>query len=301
VYRAPGKLALADISRGGEVLLALEDERNAVVGRGPGDAAERDLSWLDFSSVMDMSADGKLLLLSEQSDGIGIGAEGALVVRKMDGSAPIRLGQGVGLVSPDSTRIAAIVFGSKAAVRVLPIGAGEPVTLPTEGMEPGGIAWFHDSRRLLFTGIVPGRPPRFLVIDTVTGSKEALALDGAAFVADVSPDSRQALTFRTDGTWAIYPLGGGAPAPLRGAGADDTSVKFVDNRTLFIAANGRMPVQLYRLDLASGEKTLVRTFEPADKAGVSYVRNAVVSLDGSAYAYQYRRWLSNLFVVRGLK
>jgi len=186
-------------------------------------------------------------------------------------------------------------------VKVLPIGAGEPITLPTEGMEPGGIAWFRDSRRLLFTGIVPGRPPQFFVIDTLNGSKQPVPLEGAAFVMEVSPDSRRALAFRSDGTWALYPLGGGPPTPVPGVGPADTSLKFIDDRTLFVEANGQMPVRVYRLDLATGEKKLFKTFEPADKAGVSYVRNVVISADGSAYAYQYRRWLSNLFVATGLK
>ena len=120
-------------------------------------------------------------------------------------------------------------------------------------------------------------------------------------VIDVSPDSRRALAYRSDGTWALYPLTGGAAVPIPGVGPQDTSIKFVDDRTLYMAANGQLPVSVYRLDLGTGEKRLVRSFEPADKAGVSYVRNVVMSLDGSAYAYQYRRWLSNLFVASGLK
>ena len=299
IYRAPGKLTLADVSREGKVLLSLEDERNGVVGLGPGDRVERDLAWLDLSSIMDMSNDGKLLLLTEQSEAVG--SDNVLAVRKMDGSPPIRLGAGVGLISPDSSKVAAIVFGSKAAAKVLPIGAGEPVTLPTEGLEAGGMAWFHDSRRLLFTGTQQGQPPRFLLIDTTTGSKQTIAFDGAAFVADISPDSTRALAYRMDGSWALYPLGGGAPVPIPGVGPTDTSFKFVDDRTLFVAANGRLPVEVYRLDLTTGKKTLFRRFEPSDKAGVSYVRNAVLSLDGSAYAYQYRRWLTNLFVASGLR
>ena len=164
------------------------------------------------------------------------------------------------------------------------------------------MAWFHDSRRLLFTGNRPGgQPPLFLLIDTVAGSKQTIAFDGAAFVADVSPDSKRALAYRTDGSWAVYPIGGGAPVPVPAAGPEDTSLKFMDDHTLYVAANGRMPVEVYRLDLVTGEKTLFRSFEPPDRAGVSYVRNAVLSLDGSAYAYQYRRWLSNLFVASGLR
>ena len=299
IYRAPGNLSLADVSREGKVLLSLEDERNGVLGLGPGDKAERDLSWLDLSSIMDMSNDGRLLLLTEQSEAVG--SDNVLVVRKMDGSPPIRLGAGVGLISPDSSKVAAMVYGSKAAAKVLPIGAGEPVTLPTEGLEAGGMAWFHDSRRLLFTANQPGQPPRFLVLDTTTGSKQTIAFDGAAFVADISPDSKRALAYRMDGSWALYPLDGGAPVRIPGVGPEDTSFKFVDDRTLFVAANGRLPVEVYRLDLTTGKKTLFRSFEPPDKAGVSYVRNAVISLDGSAYAYQYRRWLTNLFVATGLR
>jgi len=140
-----------------------------------------------------------------------------------------------------------------------------------------------------------------LAIDTATGSNETVAFEGAAFVTDISPDSRRALAFRTGGTWGLYPLGGGGPVPVPGIGPDDTSLKVSDDRTLFVAANGQLPVRVYRLDLTTGAKTILKDFEPPDKAGVSYVRNVVLSADGSAYAYQYRRWLSNLFVAKGLE
>jgi hypothetical protein len=299
LYRAPGKLTLSDVSRDGRVLLGLEDERNGVMGLGPGDKIERDLSWLDLTNVLDMSADGRLLLVNEQSEAAG--SEGILAVRRMDGSAPIRFGLGGGgVLSPDGTHVAAIAFGSKAAAKVLPVGAGEPVTLPTEGMQPLGMAWFHDGRAVLFSGQPSGPSTRFLQIDVATGAKREIMLEGAAFVADVSPDSRRALARRTDGTWALYPLDGGPPVPVAGLLADDFA-RFIDAGTLFTSADGQIPVRVYRLDLATGKRTPVKDFEPPDKAGVSYVRNVVLSADGSAYAYQYRRWLSNLFVVTGLK
>src|SRR5262249_21160398 len=113
LYRAPGKLVLADVSRDGRVLLSLEDERNGIVGLGPGDKAERDLSWLDLSSVLDMSKDGRLIVMREESEAAG--SAGILAVRKTDGSAPIRLGEGFGLLSPDGSRIATVVLGEKTA------------------------------------------------------------------------------------------------------------------------------------------------------------------------------------------
>jgi hypothetical protein len=40
---------------------------------------------------------------------------------------------------------------------------------------------------------------------------------------------------------------------------------------------------------------------PADPAGVAGVNTVVMSRDGKTYAYNYRRLLSELMVVNGLK
>jgi hypothetical protein len=40
---------------------------------------------------------------------------------------------------------------------------------------------------------------------------------------------------------------------------------------------------------------------PSDPSGVINIQNVVMSSDGKAYAYNYRRLLSELLVVKGLK
>ena len=222
-------------------------------------------------------------------------------MRKTDGSAPIRLGEGVGSLSPDGSRVAIALPGTKAAAKVVPIGAGEPVNLPTEGMEAAFMAWYPDNRTLLFSGRSPGRPWRFLRIDTATGANREIAFEGAALVQAVSPDSRRVLARRTDGTWALYPIDGGGGVPVPGIPSEDFPLEFADDGAVLAATVETIPVRLYRLNLATGEKTTLKEFAPPDKAGVPYVRDVLVSGDGSSYAYQYRRWLSSIFVATGLK
>ena len=43
--------------------MSRDDMRVAINGLAPGESAERDLSWLDFSLVKDLSADGRTLKL----------------------------------------------------------------------------------------------------------------------------------------------------------------------------------------------------------------------------------------------
>jgi hypothetical protein len=125
--------------------------------------------------------------------------------------------------------------------------------------------------------------------------------DAPATGAEVTPDSR-IMADRADGSFALYPLDGGEGVPISGMQPREQPLRFSrDGRSLFVVREREIPLRVFRIDLASGARTHWRDYEPADKAGLSYVRDMVLSADGSAYAYQYRRWLSDLYVVTGLK
>jgi hypothetical protein len=55
------------------------------------------------------------------------------------------------------------------------------------------------------------------------------------------------------------------------------------------------------MDLASGKRTLWKTMEPADAAGIDTIGRVLVSADGKSYVYGYNRTLSDLYLVLGLK
>ena len=61
-----------------------------------------------------------------------------------------------------------------------------------------------------------------------------------------------------------------------------------------------LPVEIWRLDLASGVRTQVQRFMPPDPAGHLQVRSVFLTPDAKTVAYTYDRKLSELFQVEGL-
>jgi len=62
-----------------------------------------------------------------------------------------------------------------------------------------------------------------------------------------------------------------------------------------------IPVQITRVDIASGRRELFKEIAPADPAGVISIPGIRFSKDGKSYAYSVGRVLSDLHVVDGLK
>jgi hypothetical protein len=74
------------------VLLSREESRMTVEFMGPGDKTSRDLSWMDWSSIDDLSADGKVLAIDESGDATeGVEGGSLVYVRKTDGSPAVRM------------------------------------------------------------------------------------------------------------------------------------------------------------------------------------------------------------------
>src|SRR5947209_10994110 len=91
VFQAPGDLMLLDISRDGRVLVGRMEPRSRMVSFNAGSEKERDLSWFDWSTSADLSADGKNLLFYEWGQAV---REPYVYLRKTDRSSdPVRLGQ----------------------------------------------------------------------------------------------------------------------------------------------------------------------------------------------------------------
>jgi Tol biopolymer transport system component len=74
-----------------------------------------------------------------------------------------------------------------------------------------------------------------------------------------------------------------------------------DGKSLFVITRGQIPAQVFRIDVATGQRTFWRSFEPADSAGIDTIRGVLVSADNKAYVYGYSRTLSDLYQVQGLK
>ncbi|HMD48858.1 MAG TPA: protein kinase, partial [Bryobacteraceae bacterium] len=95
VTRVPADLTLQDVLPDGRVLLARDNWRRGLIVHAAEDASERDFTWLDWSFPVTLSSDGKTLLFREEGEAGG--STYAAYIRRTDGSAAIRLGDGASL------------------------------------------------------------------------------------------------------------------------------------------------------------------------------------------------------------
>jgi hypothetical protein len=295
----PGALRLEDVARDGRVLLShISLSLRLRVGTAAG-AADRDLSWFNYSFVYDVSRDGRRLLFDEEEPG----QESALYLRDVDASMAVRIGGEfpLGALSPDATRIVA-PSANRDRLLVMPIREGDTVELPRGTIRQfERAAWLPDGGHLLilardaegkrvFQQSLEGGPPR-----PVTGSIAAVTLcpspDGGRFVAS---DGRRLVVYSLDGS----PPPHGVP----GDHAGHILIRWsADGRTVFSYRAGDLPGRLYRIDLATGGEQVVRTLLPPDPAGVWRIHPVVVTPDGRTWAYTATQTLSELYVYSGLR
>src|SRR5262249_5043315 len=157
----PGDFALYDVSRDGKVLLSRESVESEMIGGSAGQSSERNLSWLDGSVPVALSADGSLVLFSEVSMGGGRGNSG--YKRGTDGSPAVRLGKGTALaLSPDG-KWALASQGPDLRPILLPTGPGQPRELPLAAgiaLIAGQACFFPDGKRVIVAGLEPGHKLR---------------------------------------------------------------------------------------------------------------------------------------------
>ena len=302
LFRALGRMTLLDVSRAGAALVSEETVQSQLLAWLPGDTHPRDLTWLDGSAAADISADGSALLFTEE--GAGGGKGGAVYLRKTDGSPAVRLGEGLArALSPDGRW--ALVVSPASRLVLLPTGSGEPRSIPAGKITGFGWAgWFPDGRRIWFVG-TEGREWPLWVQDIEGGPPKPLTSDGS-FVAypsqPVSPDGR--LLFAASPTYRatrLYPTGGGDSRPLPGLEGSETPVAWsAEGRAILAARLDGLPGQVHRIDVASGQRSLVRDLQLPDPIGCVPPYRLVMAANGQACALSWRRKLSALYLIEGL-
>lgn len=210
VARLPGPFDQHDVDARGRILVEREFDNGTLLALPPGEARERELSWPGAPESADLSADGRLILLTSWADG--------LYLRRTDGSPAARLGEYRGLsLSPDGQRVLALPPGLDYADRLLvvPTGAGEAREL-RHPLVPRvrAAAWFPDGRRIAVISGVNRGPRQLLIWDIERDTPpRVLAPDVGTGRPVVSPDSR-AVAATVGGVGPVlHPVDGSPPGP----------------------------------------------------------------------------------------
>jgi len=299
IYRAPGGLTIHDISRAGLVLLTADKARLGISALPPGASHERSLSWFDWSLLADMSGDGKTIIFSETGEAAA--GNYSMYLRKTDGSPAVRLGDGgFGALSPDGQWVASAV-GSPSKIMLLPTGVGEPKQVTDNKADHFNVAWLPDSKSIVASFAEAGHGPRTYLLDVEGGTARAITPEGTAGGL-VTPDGKFLLA--TDGKrqrW-LYPLAGGEPQKFNVVlNPNERIMGFVSDGKSVQVRSLTIPMEITRIDIATGHRERWKEIVPADTAGVQSIPSIRFSADGKAYAYSVGRILSDLYVVDGLR
>jgi eukaryotic-like serine/threonine-protein kinase len=294
-----GTVTIHDVGSDGRVLLSRNTWRREIVGLAPGQTAERNLTWLDWSFPTALSEDGQTVLFDEQNLPSYLS-----YLRRTDGGPAVLLGNNRSAdLSPDG-KWALVGKEDGTDLTLVPTGAGQPRKLQNLGMRPQQSDFFPDGRRILISGSEPGRGLRLYVYDIDGAKAKALTPEGVNTINSdpVAPDGRSAFAFGPDRRLMIYPTEPGEPRAVPGFQAEDVPIRWTsDGRAIWVFKPNEVPTKIYGLDVTTGERTLWKELTPPDPAGVLQIGPIQMTPDGKSYVYSYRRTLDELFLVEGLK
>jgi serine/threonine protein kinase len=299
----PVGITLQDIAADGRVLVALTSRRLAVAFTALDRKDNVDLSWHDWNSARDISPNGDSVLFEDASEAAG--PTYSVILRKVDGSLPIRLGEGspTGL-SPDGKWAIAVSTSHSPAITLLPTGAGQPRTVNLTGLQHIHNAYgrfLPDGSKAIIIGDETGHAPRCYLADLSSGSAKAVMPDGW-LCGPISPDGNSLVGRGPLGAIALYSFAGGPPRSIPNVERNFVPVQWSDTGSFLYGYRvGEIPSKVYKLEIATGKQALVRELKPEVPAGVVMVAPVVVSRDGKRFAYSYNQTLSVLYLISGLQ
>jgi DNA-binding winged helix-turn-helix (wHTH) protein/WD40 repeat protein len=299
LLRVPGGVTLHDVSPDGRVLLTVDNEREGTIALSS--IGERDLSWLDITSPLAISPNGKQVLLEEQSERAG--SDYWVGLRSINGSPPVRLGEGWGgTFSSDGKWTGTAIASSPESTFLLPTGTGERRELKHPGINIYSSAvWFMpDGESVLFSGTESGHLPRSYVQSIQDGSARPITPEGM-LGRFPSPDGRYLVALHLDGTRALYDIRRGESHAFPGNLSKLPAFAWSpDSRYLYMYTRTGLPSQIWRFEVTNGQKRLVKQLSPTDPAGILEIFNVVMTPDEKTFVYAYDRYLSELYIVDGL-
>ena len=303
VVQSPGGMRITDIAPDGRVLFIRDAHRAETHVLAVGGADERDLSWGDWSVLVDLSADGRELLFSEQGDAAG--GHYAICIRGTDGSPVVRLGEGYAVaLSPDARFVLSTGMDPPTKLTLLPTGAGEPRALPSGAIRNHyQAAWLPDGKRIFLmgedsTGHVGGYVQD---LDGGTPRRVLESLDSTLGFIALSPDGRYVTVAPIR---RLLSLDGGPPVEIPGIGAGERLLCAGfsrDGREIFTVPMDSPRPEITAIDLKTGARRVLASIPPRNPAGVVSIGLVILSADERTCAFAVDRNLSEIYTADGLR
>ena len=192
---------------------------------------------------------------------------------------------------------------------IVPTGAGSPrqIATPPSLADFDGTDWFPDGRRVIYSGKDANGHSRIYVQQTDSNVATPITPPGVSYpilCKCLSPDGRFVIGLDDHGQGNLYPTGGGAPKLLPKFLKSTLTRPMqwtADGKKIIVYDQGALPISVELYDVADGKRTPLLTFNLPDPAGFRGLQRMRASADMKTIVYSYRRDLSRLVLVHGLK
>ena len=304
IYATPERIRLLDIAQDGRVLLSSERFHQELSAVEPKTGKEHTgLEWFNGSSVGDIAPDGKSIVMEEWGGPAGPLYE--VAYRKLDGSAPVDLGNGSSPhFSPDGTTVAALLYSRPPQVGLYPIGTGEGRRLTLgDIVSVGDFSWFPNGKHLLLqAATAAGQPLRgYRIATDGSGRPEQWGPPEWVGMA-VSRDGSRGAGRKSTGEPAVFDERTNTLQTIAGILPDEEILRWTeDGEGLLVNSATAGEERVYRVEIANGKRTLMDEVKLKDMAGSVSTLKLLVLENPRMYVYRVRRILGSLYVVDGLR
>ena len=303
----PGRLHLRDISSKGQLLVGQGIARRGIVVSSNHGESLRDLSWLDFSYLRDISDDGKMILFEEEGSST---TNYTVYVRDTDGSAAVPIGEGyASSLSRDKKWALAIkLVEPNHEIWLLPIGPGEPRRVNPPNLVVTNLLpkFLSDSKRVLYSANEPGHRIRVWLQDLDGSAPKPISPEGVGS-RSVSFDDKWALVGIRDASsgdvhLALLSIDDGQTVEISGLKPGEMALGWTTDGQLYVASADATGagVKVVKLDPHTGARTPWRVLATAPIGGV-IPDPPIITPDGNTYGFDYRVRLSDLYTVTGVR
>ncbi|MFL5619205.1 MAG: protein kinase domain-containing protein [Gemmatimonadaceae bacterium] len=301
VLPSAGTVTVQDVSPGGHWLLTRDDLFRRLMVKAPGATEERDLSWLDNSSLPSISGDGRVLAFDNEAADAGVNY--AVMLRKTDGSPAVKLGEGsLRAFSRDTRWVLSVVQSPVAQLMLYPTGVGQARRIDKGELESYSAASFHpDGKRILVCGNERARAIRCYMRPLGDGPLRAVTPEGYSH-GELSPDGRELYAASALNGYHVFSADNGAPRAVIGLRPSDLVVRWSpDGSSLWVRPDDEMVIRVERLELATGRRTPLLSITPSVRPGLLNADELTLADDPRAYAFMTSEQQSQVFVVEGMK
>jgi eukaryotic-like serine/threonine-protein kinase len=298
VAQTAGGMHLRDVAPSGEVVVDRSNSHMLMSSGNLDEASQQDISWLDWSRPVAISADGTTILFDESGTGGGAGYSVFLYTHHTQSPRQIGSGRAMDL-SDDEQWALAQDASDPTKLSLISVARQSAQAIQGHGFVYQWSKFIPRSQEILVGGRFPGHGAG-IYRQHLPDGMPALVTSGVEFddpVIDSTGRFAAGVSDRCEVT--VVDLTSGQHRAVK-AGRATYPVVLIDQNRALARTLADKTISLDFLDLRSGEASPFKKIEASDMTGVSGLFPVYVAKNLNNYVYSRLETYSDLFLISGL-